>query len=84
MLYLQLLKLTNGKMEYKFGSILNGKSFSLMIQLKQNLEKGFRCAVATQSPGKTKRDFGYMTGATLQLNEMSCKKGVYIATIAKK
>ena len=54
-------------MKYRFGNNTGGKAFAQMIQLKQNIEKGVKCAIATRNPEKTKRDFEYMTGAKLNL-----------------
>jgi hypothetical protein len=68
-------------MEYSFENRPSGKSFAQMIQLKQNLEKGLNCAVATSNPEKTKRDFEYMTGSELNLKPTNDCVGVYIAEI---
>lgn len=68
-------------MEYVFNSRLKGKSFSQMIQLKQNIKKGLDCAVATLNPEKTKQDFEYMTGNKLQLTRRGDNKHIYTATL---
>lgn len=59
-----------------------GESFAQMLQLKQNIENGLNCAVATLNPEKTKRDFEYMTGSILQL-KAECGSDVYTATLQK-
>lgn len=68
-------------MKYQFGSRLSGKAFAQMIQLKQNIEKGLDCAVATLNPEKTKKDFEYMTGAKLNLEPYEGGKDVYRASL---
>jgi hypothetical protein len=60
----------------------SGKSFSEMIQLKMNIEKGLKCAVATLNPEKTKRDFEYMTGSKLNLQARKKAVNVYDASLA--
>ena len=69
-------------MEYNFKARLSGKSFSGMIQLKMNIEKGLKCAVATLDPEKTKRDFEYMTGSKLNLRSRKKAVNVYDASLA--
>ena len=66
-------------MKYEFKGRPSGKSFSQMIQLKMNIEKGLDCAVATLNPDKTKKDFEYMTGAKLFLKPLG--KDVYTASL---
>ncbi len=68
-------------MKYEFKSRPSGKAFSQMIQLKMNIEKGLKCAVATLNPEKTKRDFEYMTGAKLNLEPCEGGKDVYNASL---
>ena len=68
-------------MEYQFGSRLSGKAFAQMIQLRQNIEKGLDCAVATLNPEKTKKDFEYMTGAKLNLEPREDGENIYSARI---
>ena len=69
--------------KYQFGSRLNGKSFAELIQLKQNINKGLKCAVATSNPEKLKQDFEYMTGAKLKLELFEKGKDVYKASLIK-
>ena len=68
-------------MEYNFKARPSGKSFSMMIQLKANIEKGLDCAVATLNPEKTKRDFEYMTGSKLKLVNRDGNKDLYTASL---
>ena len=67
-------------MEYQFYK-RTSKSHSQMIQLKQNIEKGLKCSVATMNPEKTKRQFEYMTGAKLNLKAHTKNKHIYKATL---
>lgn len=60
----------------------SGKSFSTMIQLKENIESGLDCAVATHDPDKIKYDFEYVTGFKLNL-ENTENDGIYKASIIK-
>ena len=69
-------------MEYNFKSRTTGKSFSAMIQLKANILKGLDCAVATLNPEKTKRDFEYITGSKLKLENRDGNKDLYTASLA--
>jgi len=62
---------------YEFDSRLEGKTSAQMIMLKVNLENGLKCAIATHSPERTKRDFEYMTGVRLELNLIEGTKNVY-------
>ena len=67
-------------MEYNFNSRPTGKSASMMIQLKANIEKGLGCAVATHNPEKTKRDFEDMTGSKLKLENIEGTVNTYMAS----
>ena len=68
-------------MKYTFQNKTTGKSFAQMIQLKQNIEKGIDCAVATLSPEKMKRDFEYMTGAKLILTSTEGNNSIFNASL---
>jgi len=68
-------------MEYNFKLRPTGKSFSQMIQLKANILKGLDCAIATLNPEKTKRDFEYMTGSKLKLENRGNNKDLYTASL---
>ena len=64
-------------MEYGFNARLKGKSYSQMIQIKHNIEKGLDCAVATMNPEKIKQDFKYVTGSELLFTKRS--ENIYTA-----
>lgn len=70
-------------MEYVFNNYRNSKSFSEMIQLKNNIKKGLKCTVATLNPERTKKDFEYMTGEKLELNLREGNKNIYNASLSK-
>lgn len=53
----------------------------MMVQLKANILKGLDCAVATLNPEKTKRDFEYMTGSKLKLENRGKNKDLYTASL---
>ena len=61
---------------------LRGKSFGNMIKLRIELEKGLNCAIATHDPEKAKKDFKYITGEELTLEDIG--NNVYSASIKVK
>ena len=68
-------------MEYNFKSRLTNKSFSEMIQLKLNIEKGLCCAVATLNPEKTKHEFENITRSKLNLKIKKWTNNVYDSSL---
>jgi len=68
-------------MNYLVENRRSGKTFAFMLELKQNIEKGLRCSVATLNPEKTKRDFEYMTGSKLNLGSSDDEKDIYVALL---
>ena len=69
-------------MEYDFSkSKITSKNYSMILQLKNNIDKGLDCAVATKNPERLKRDFEYMTGKQLNLKSRDGNKDLYTATL---
>jgi hypothetical protein len=71
-------------MRHIFEGNRSGKSFSQMIQLKQNIEMGVTCGVATSNPEKVKQDFEYMTGSKLILTSTKGSDILFDASLAPR
>jgi hypothetical protein len=55
----------------------------MILQLQTNLEKGLNCAVASMNPERFKRDFEYVTGLKLKLENNDSGKPIYTASLDK-
>ena len=66
-------------MDYQSENRRYGKSFIQMMRLECELKDGARCMVVTLNPEKTKRDFKYITGSALNLEEG--ERDFYTATL---